>query len=341
MSRELTAGSASHDLLWANIKRRGKLTLHTRLDLHHFLRPAVQPGSTLDYTWPPESVTVVFESSSAVIVKTVGDVLEAKSTVNDGTEVSLTCSGDAQELIDVTIELSTDGATIPELTAAVFTNEDARPRPLPLRRLFLPWVRSKQSETSDEELPDRLVELEGGNWGRGRQVFHSQAAACFKCHAVGSVGATIGPDLTNLIHRDYASVTRDILNPSFAINPDYIGHTVLLADGQVLTGVLQTEEGQLLLGDAQGKVTRLDRSSIESMQPASVSVMPKGLQEKLTEDQFRDLMTFLLTPPPQMPLDAPLEAPPVRTRGELAAVLAGSATLARCMATTEHSARGG
>jgi type 1 glutamine amidotransferase len=38
-------------------------------------------------------------------------------------------------------------------------------------------------------------------------------------------------------------------------------------------------------------------------------------------------MTFLLTAPPHMPLDAPLEAPPVRSRAEVAAVLDGSIPL--------------
>ncbi len=55
--------------------------------------------------------------------------------------------------------------------------------------------------------------------------------------------------------------------------------------------------------------------------------MPVGLQEKLATDQLRDLMTYLLTPAPRMPLDSPLKAPPIRTEAEVAAALAGSQTL--------------
>ena len=53
-------------------------------------------------------------------------------------------------------------------------------------------------------------------------------------------GGTIGPDLSNLIHRDYASVLRDITHPSFAINPDHLSYTVTLNDGRMLDGVVHT-----------------------------------------------------------------------------------------------------
>ena len=39
-------------------------------------------------------------------------------------------------------------------------------------------------------------------------------------------GFAVGPDLNNLVHRDYASVLRDIAEPSAAINPDAVGYTV-------------------------------------------------------------------------------------------------------------------
>lgn len=326
VSRELTAGSAEHAKLWTDIEQPGTLTLRTRLDVQDVLRPAVQPGSTLDYQWPSETVTVVLSSPHGMDVAGPNVAMERQELATGGTQTRLTCDADADRLVDVTVTLRNDGGARPELTANVFTNEDARLRPLPISRFYPPWVRSKQAAAGDDLAPRQIVEIKGGNWGRGRRIFHSQAAGCFKCHALGSVGAKIGPDLSNLVHRDYDSVMRDIVHPSFSINPDYIGHTVLLDGGQVLTGVLRSESGTLLLGDAEGKVTRIDQQTIDVMKPANVSVMPKDLLQKLSTDQVRDLMTFLLTDPPHMPLDAPLEAPPMRTHAELAAVLAGSTT---------------
>lgn len=323
VARAFTAGSITHDNLWAAIEQPGMLTLRTRLDLHDILRPAVQPGSTLDHRWPAETVTVTFRAPVGLEVEARRSEGSVEVAVDHGV-ATLICGGESLQPVDVTIRLPTGGATAAELAVTVHTNEDARPRPLPLSRILLPWAVGGGAQPPDTA-PRKLAELEGGNWGLGRRVFHSQAAGCFKCHAMGGMGAVIGPDLGNLVHRDYASVLRDIVQPSFAINPDFIGHNVVTEDGKVLTGVLRSEAGQLLLGDTEGRVTRLDRRVIESMQPASVSVMPEGLHAKLTPQQLRDLMTFLLLPAPQMPQDVPLEAPPVRSRAELAAVLSGSA----------------
>ncbi|MEZ6135030.1 MAG: ThuA domain-containing protein [Pirellulaceae bacterium] len=208
----------------------------------------------------------------------------------------------------------------------VVTNEDKRPRTLPLRRFALPWTADAAEATNSMEVKP-IAELAGGNWGLGRRVFHSEAASCFKCHAINGAGPSLGPDLSNLVHRDYASVLRDIRHPSRAINPDFLGQVILLKDGKTLTGVVQTRDGELYVGDALGKVTRVPRHEIEAIKASDVSVMPTGIDEKLSAEQFRDLMTFLLTSPPHMPLDSPLQAPPLRTQAEVAEVLAGTQPL--------------
>ncbi|MBY0227765.1 MAG: hypothetical protein K2W96_00655, partial [Gemmataceae bacterium] len=63
-ARALTAGSAPHDALWASMKGPGTLRLRAKLDLIDMLRPAVQPGSKLDHDYPPETVTVSFETDA-------------------------------------------------------------------------------------------------------------------------------------------------------------------------------------------------------------------------------------------------------------------------------------
>ena len=54
----------------------------------------------------------------------------------------------------------------------------------------------------------------------------------------GKKAAKIGPDLTNLPHRDVASVLRDIREPNATINPDYVSYNVTLKNGERLTGFL-------------------------------------------------------------------------------------------------------
>jgi type 1 glutamine amidotransferase len=91
--------------------------------------------------------------------------------------------------------------------------------------------------------------------------------------------------------------------------------------------VLRSQAGGLLLGNEKGEVTALKQTDVAGMTASRVSVMPEKLLDKLTAEQQRDLMTYLLSSPPRMPLDSPLTAPPLRTQAEVAAALAGSAPL--------------
>lgn len=328
VSRRLTRGSAGHDELWGRLRGAGRLELATRIDATHLLRPAVQPGSVLDHQWPPETATITIRADGALdVAASVSarplDVAVTRDAAGD-TLATLTLPPGATEPVDVRLSLPTGGPRPPRLEVAFHTDEDGTPRPLPLSRFILPWASAAAADPL-AAAPRRIPELDGGSWGRGRRVFLSETAGCAKCHAIGGGGPTIGPDLGNLVHRDLAGVTRDIRHPSFAINPDFTTHVVGLADGRVLTGVLQSRDGALLLGDAEGRWTALDRGAIEGIEPSPVSVMPQGLLDKLAPDDVRDLLAYLLLPPPAMPLESPLDAPPVRSRAEVAAALAGSA----------------
>ncbi len=327
VSQALLADSAGHAPLWAALETPGRLALKTRLDVHHLLRPAVQPGSTIDYEWPDETVIVTIACHNGELTAQAEQagappvaILAANSSGRQ--QVLAMASGDARGWLDLDVAVVT-GGTRPVLSIHAHTSEDGKPRPLPLRRFLPPWLQPASAESAATG-PVKIAALEGGSWVRGRRVFQSEAASCSKCHAIGGRGATIGPDLMNLVHRDYHSVLRDISQPSFAINPDYIGHSVVLNDGRVLVGVLQSDGDHLLLGDEKGQVTRLKRDEIDTLQASPTSIMPKGIVEKLTPDQLRDLLTYLLTPPPQMPLDSPLPPPPPRTQAEVTAALAGS-----------------
>ena len=311
-ARELTAGSAPHDALWAAMAKPGELRLKMQLDLTDMLRPAVQPGSRIDQGYPPEVVTVAFDSP-------------AKLVVSGASGSSLTVTPEKGKPIPVELRLTTSGS--PAVLAVRWTtNEDSRPRPLPLHRVLVPWADANPATRNQVVVAVSPPELEGGSWARGREVFFGEAAGCAKCHTHDGRGGVIGPDLSNLVHRDYPSVLRDITQPSFAINPDHLTSVVSLADGRTLTGVVRTVGDRLAVGDLQGKVTEVGRAEVDSVKPSPLSTMPEGLPQQLGPDRTRDLMTFLLTAGPAMPRDykKPEERPKPRTAAEVNAVLAGA-----------------
>jgi putative heme-binding domain-containing protein len=323
VARELTAGSAPHDALWAAMAKPGELTLKAQLNLTDMLRPAVQPGSRIDYEWPPEDATIDFLSKQMPLVQTPAAKVSMVYTVHDGSSSGFTVRTPGKP-VPVEVRLKTGGREPLTLAASFFTNEDKRPRPLQLHRALVPWADTSAKALDAPAAVARAPELEGGSWARGRKEFFGEQAACSKCHAIDGRGGDIGPDLSNLIHRDYPSVLRDIENPSFAINPDHLTYTVTLKDGRTLTGVIRTSGDKVRVGDTKGVVTEVSRDEVEGMKPSSVSTMPEGLPKQLGPARMRDLMTFLLTPPPSMPRDGAGPRPKPRTVNEVTAALAGA-----------------
>lgn len=324
-SRQFTKGSAPHDVLWALMEQAGELTLRGRLDLVDMLHPAIQPGSKIDYEYPPESVSVAFDTAAAHsqlrITSSPSWHQPALGTDTDS-HVTIVSPANTNKLIDFEIHLTKEGGPA-ALTAAWTTNEDNRPRPFPLRRLILRWA-NMSDKVDDATATAPPPELAGGSWARGYRMFFSEKAMCSKCHTLYGRGGAIGPDLSNLIHRDYASVMRDIEHPSFAINPDYLSYNVVLNDGRVFSGVVQSAGDSVSIGDSKGGTTVLKRNDIDEMRPLPVSTMPEKLPEQIGVDGMRDLLTFLLTAPPQMPHDHPGPRPKPRTLAEVNAVLAGA-----------------
>jgi len=326
IARALTGGSAVHDALWKVSRDAGELTLKTQLNLNQMLRPAVQPGSRIDYELPAENVTLAFEASGSTDL-TASGINGGVSIDGNASRASGTIRATPRTGQTTAIEIRINSPWLdgPKFAITYSTDEDKRPRAFPLHRALVPWADVKADIGKPVEAP-RPKELDGGSWARGRKVFFSEPAACFKCHSVHSQGGNIGPDLTNLIYRDYPSVMRDITQPSFAINPDHIAYVVRLKDDRTLTGVVRTVKGQLHIGDKDGKTTVIDRADVAELRPSPLSIMPDDLLKKLTPEQSRDLLTFLLTPAPHMPNDytGAEKRPKPRTVAEVNAILAGA-----------------
>jgi putative heme-binding domain-containing protein len=149
--------------------------------------------------------------------------------------------------------------------------------------------RGKSSKADHERLM-KLV-LEGaGNAQRGRELFlNAEKTQCVKCHRIGEEGGRVGR--FSRIH-----LVESLLEPSRTIAPSYETLAVALQSGQVLNGVKSSETAlELVLGDNQGKLHKLLKSEIEEWQPQSKSTMPEGLEQRLSDREFLDLIEFLTT----------------------------------------------
>lgn len=283
-ARSFTEASATHDLLWQKIASRGQLQLQTQLNVWNMLQPATQPTSELGYVPEAESVTLIFRSDAELSLETRDAQVRRVSDHESRITIDAPTQNKWQPL---TINLATPATS---LDVSYSTSRDPRPRAMPTSRFLMPFAVPMPPAIKREEIP----QIAGGNWEAGQELFMGKAN-CSKCHVKRKEGNRVGPDLDNLVHRDYASVLRDIVDPSATINPDAIGYHVLLDDGRTVSGTRVAEtEDELHIVPASGEVAKLKKSSIEEVSPMKLSPMPAGLEKLLSSDELRDLMTYLL-----------------------------------------------
>jgi putative heme-binding domain-containing protein len=157
--------------------------------------------------------------------------------------------------------------------------------------------RRKSSKAEHEKLTQAALSRTG-NAERGRKVFFNvEKSQCLKCHHLGELGERIGPELTGVGSR-FARIyiVESILEPSRTIAPSYGTVVVSLTNGKQLAGVKIAETATTLtLADSQGLKHLLAKDAIETQQPSTASAMPEGLEKRFTEDEFVDLIAFLVS----------------------------------------------
>jgi putative heme-binding domain-containing protein len=146
-----------------------------------------------------------------------------------------------------------------------------------------------------EQLQQLMASLPPGDVRRGQVVFHSGAASCHACHAIGYLGGNIGPDLTRIGRiRSDRDLLEALLYPSASFVRSYEPVNVVTNRGQIITGLLREDNGaEVLVTTAERKDVRITHDEIQEMQPGTVSVMPAGLDKQLTQQQLADLLEFL------------------------------------------------
>ena len=158
--------------------------------------------------------------------------------------------------------------------------------------------RRPRTEWKLEDLASSVESLQGGrSYGNGLQVF--KVANCIACHKIGDLGVAIGPDPTKLDPKVTSmEILTSLLDPSNKIDEKYQTYQILTEDGQALTGMIlkETTDTIELIENPLAKADPVVISKDEIMErkKSPVSIMPKGLLDKLTREEILDLMAFLV-----------------------------------------------
>lgn len=156
---------------------------------------------------------------------------------------------------------------------------DTRPTPNDLEQ----WVREA---------------AKGGNADAGWRIFYSpRGGTCATCHTYNGRGIAIGPDLTGIARNSsMRSVIRSILDPNVNISPQHTHWTMETKSGQTKIGIPLDDVGgagkERYVGP-DGETFILRPNEITSKTMATHSLMPPGLLNTISLQDFRDLMAFL------------------------------------------------
>ncbi len=137
--------------------------------------------------------------------------------------------------------------------------------------------------------------LDGGDADKGRVVFLSGRTACSACHTVNGQGGRVGPELSKIGSiRAPADLLESVVYPSATIVRGYETYNVETKDGRHFIGLLARETPDaVFLKTADRMEVRVPRAAIDSIAPGRQSLMPQGLEGKMSRDELRDLIAFL------------------------------------------------
>lgn len=149
----------------------------------------------------------------------------------------------------------------------------------------------------DKEDPNHppVTELirQNGNASKGKVVFNNY---CALCHQVDGMGDRFGPDLSEIGQKlPKEGMYTAIINPNAGISFGYEGYNIKLKDGSTATGIIinRTDE-ELTVAFPGGNHHTYNMSEVASLQELSESLMPPGLQNAMTTEEFVDLVEYLV-----------------------------------------------
>jgi len=126
---------------------------------------------------------------------------------------------------------------------------------------------------------------------KGREVFRRE---CATCHRLDREGFEVGPDLFGIRNQPKEAILLHILVPDQEITQGFSSYTVATKDGRVLTGLIASESPtSLTLRQAEGKEDTIPRADIDELVASDQSLMPQGMENNITKEEFADLLSYL------------------------------------------------
>jgi putative heme-binding domain-containing protein len=131
-----------------------------------------------------------------------------------------------------------------------------------------------------------------GNALKGKTVF---IRACSVCHRANKDGFDFGPNLSEIGAKlPQEGLFDAIVNPSAGINFGYETSQLAMKDGSTLMGIISSRtETDIELKYPGGVVQKIKTNDVKQIQKLPTSMMPAGLHQTMSKQEFADILTFL------------------------------------------------
>ena len=134
-----------------------------------------------------------------------------------------------------------------------------------------------------------------GDVSRGRMTFEGKGG-CARCHRVGSAGARVAPDLSDIgATRSAGSLLRSVTDPTSQMMPINRPVRAVTKDGKVVNGRRLNEDTYTVqLIDEQEKLVSFTKTDLREYTILTTSPMP-SYKDRLNENELADVVAYLLS----------------------------------------------
>ncbi len=162
-------------------------------------------------------------------------------------------------------------------------------------KIDLEKIRNKKGQIGESSIEDIMLAMAKikGNPALGKGIFTKQG--CVACHSLSKGEPLKGPfmgQIGSIMSREH--IAESILKPNASISQGFATVMITTKDDKTYMGFVTAETaGKVTLRDIAGQVSNIKTSDIATRKELETSMMPEGLANSLSYEEFASLITFL------------------------------------------------
>lgn len=156
-------------------------------------------------------------------------------------------------------------------------------------------IKSKKGQIGSASIEDIMLAMDKikGDPATGRKLFAQQG--CIACHTLNKNETPKGPfmgQIGSIMNRK--QIAESILKPNASIAQGFATVRIATRDGRTYQGFVTAQSAdRVVLRDITGKPHVINMTDIKKREDLKTSIMPTGLANALSYEEFASLITFL------------------------------------------------